>query len=153
MTALEKRKAKYTQEYYHTLKREQLLKWKEVPFVCHCCGEVFHLEKVKPKILPSYCSVPCRVKSLDRAKIGRMNSKKTGELNWFKITTMILAGKTGTEIAKEMKIVLATLYKHLKKEKGMLLVNRMKRNGHANRARVIKKTLQAKKETLLRLKG
>jgi len=92
MDLIEKRKAKYTTEYYHKLKKKLNVFWRDVPFTCHNCGTEFHVERVKPQTLPVNCTDECRMDAFDES-IGEITSTRILELDWNKVRRLIEAKK------------------------------------------------------------
>ena len=132
MSTVEKRKEKYTPKFYRTLKLKQDLTWREVPFVCIQCGKTFNVEKVKPKMLPKNCSEECRNESFDPS-IGAITSSHLLNVDWKKVRVLVDRGKTGPEIAKTIRVSLATLHKYIKKKMGVKILNKMVDSGKRRR--------------------
>lgn len=126
------RKAKYTPEFYLSLKAKEKLKWREVPFCCHWCGASFYVEHIKPKALPVNCSPECRMKAFDPS-VGKTLSRKVANLDKVRIKNMLLAGKTAPDIAKTLGISLVTVHKFVKRFLGLSAFGRMIENGKKRR--------------------
>jgi len=130
-----KRKKIYTPEYYLALRKTDKLKWKDVPFVCLCCGDVFHLPKVKPKSLPKYCTPLCRMAMFDGRAAGLKSPNKLKDIDWDSVKSMVVTGKSSTHIAKHHKICVASVHKHVLKLLGTDMYNRLIENGKKARKR------------------
>jgi hypothetical protein len=130
------RKEKYTPEFYLNLKADEKLKWREVPFTCHCCGENFFVNKVKPKALPRNCSAKCRMDAFDPT-IGATETIRVKALDWDFAGEMIKTGATAPMISAKLDVALSTVHRHIKKKFGTRAHLRMVLDGRKARKRAI----------------
>lgn len=135
-TTISGRKAKYTAAYYRKYKEDNKLRWADVPFVCHQCGNVFHLKKIKPHAFPVNCSATCRMLAFDPS-ISNGETAKIKALDWGLAKEMVIRGETGPKIAKKLGASLSSIHKHLKKKHGVDIYNKLIENGKKARKRAV----------------
>lgn len=127
------RRELYTPDYYRNLKKEKGFRWRDVPFICIECGDVFTRTEIKPRTLPVNCSNGCRMDAFNGTTVGGLLSLHIKDLNWPQIRTLINSGKSGPEISKLKGVALTTLHKYSKKKLGMHFLKKLIENGKKRR--------------------
>jgi len=137
----------FTPQYYRDLKETNNIKWAEVDFVCHHCGDIFHVSKVKPHAMPVNCSPACRMNAFN-PRIGLGTTDRVKLMDWDLAKAMVNRGDAGPKIAAKLDISLPSLHRHIKKRFGSTIYNKLIANGIKSRKRgqlaaIAKKTKKA----------